>query len=298
MLKSSLTISLTRRSTTGTRSRRQSPGAWRPTNQVRFAETLLAQPTPDLVLAPPNEARIARTAQPSVDVLPTPPTWVAYPHAGLLTGLLSLLATEAEPDMLPAYLMREVAEQLGVDGAFLFRTNAATQTLVLASWAIVDGAIQHRDTLPALVPLTCAPTLEPPAAPQVERYTLRHDRHPYLRPTSMARFRQQGYQVGLTLPLLAGGQLLGFLECMARDDMAFLPSQIEQARALAELTARELDVLQQLAKGRSNEQIAAVLTMSEGTVKFHINHVLHKLGAADRTQAVLTALKRGFVYLD
>ena len=66
----------------------------------------------------------------------------------------------------------------------------------------------------------------------------------------------------------------------------------------AELTARELDVLQQLAKGKSNQEIAAALTMSEGTVKFHINHVLHKLGAADRTQAVLTALKRGFASLD
>ena len=66
----------------------------------------------------------------------------------------------------------------------------------------------------------------------------------------------------------------------------------------AELTARELDVVQQLAKGRSNQEIAAALTMSEGTVKFHINHVLHKLGAADRTQAVLTALKRGFAYLE
>ena len=66
----------------------------------------------------------------------------------------------------------------------------------------------------------------------------------------------------------------------------------------AELTARELDVLQQLAKGRSNQEIAVALTMSEGTVKFHINHVLHKLGAADRTQAVLTALERGFAYLD
>jgi DNA-binding NarL/FixJ family response regulator len=38
--------------------------------------------------------------------------------------------------------------------------------------------------------------------------------------------------------------------------------------------------------------------MSEGTVKFHINHVLHKLDAADRTQAVLTALKRGLAYLE
>jgi two-component system NarL family response regulator len=66
----------------------------------------------------------------------------------------------------------------------------------------------------------------------------------------------------------------------------------------AELTPRELDVLQQLAKGRSNHEIAAGLRMSEGTVKFHINHLLQKLGAADRTQAVLTALKRGFAYLD
>ena len=66
----------------------------------------------------------------------------------------------------------------------------------------------------------------------------------------------------------------------------------------AELTAREIDVLQQLAKGRSNQEIAGALSMSEGTVKFHINHLLQKLGAADRTQAVLTALKRGFAYLE
>ena len=38
--------------------------------------------------------------------------------------------------------------------------------------------------------------------------------------------------------------------------------------------------------------------MSEGTVKFHINHALRKLGAANRTQAVLTPLKRGFASLD
>ena len=66
----------------------------------------------------------------------------------------------------------------------------------------------------------------------------------------------------------------------------------------AELTPRELDVVQQLAQGKSNQEIAAALRMSEGTVKFHINHVLHKLGVTDRTQAVLTALKRGFAYLD
>ena len=65
----------------------------------------------------------------------------------------------------------------------------------------------------------------------------------------------------------------------------------------AEMTPSEIEVLQQLAQGKSNQEIAAALTMSEGTVKYHINHVLQKLGAADRTQAVLTALKRGFAYL-
>ena len=77
-----------------------------------------------------------------------------------------------------------------------------------------------------------------------------------------------------------------------------LGAQLAVRMVGAELTPRELDVLQQLAQGKSNQEIAAALTMSEGTVKFHINHVLHKLDAADRTQAVLTALKRGFAYLD
>src|SRR6266508_4645615 len=150
MVKSSMMESLTRRSTTGARSPRQSPGACRPTNQLRFAETLLVERPRSLTLVPPNEARIARTAQPSVDVLPTPGEWVAYPHAGLLGRLLSLLVSEPEPAKLPAYLMQEVAAQLGADGAFLFRTDAASQTIVLAPWAMVDGAIQHRDTMPAL----------------------------------------------------------------------------------------------------------------------------------------------------
>ncbi len=244
MVKSSMMESLTRRSTTGARSPRQSPGACRPTNQLRFAETLLAERPRSLTLVPPNEARIARTAQPSVDVLPTSGEWAAYPHAGLPGRLLTLLATEPEPDKLPAYLMQELAQQLDADGAYLFRTDAATQTLALAPWVIVDGAIQHRDRLPALEPLMRASAIESPSAPQVQRYPLRHDQHPYLGSTRLALFRQQGYRVGLTLPLLAGGQALGFLELMAKADTAFLPSQIEQARAFAE----QLSLALQLAR--------------------------------------------------
>lgn len=65
----------------------------------------------------------------------------------------------------------------------------------------------------------------------------------------------------------------------------------------SELTDRELDVLRLLTKGKSNQEIAQALSIAEGTVKFHVNHILSKLGVSDRTQAVVTALKRGVTRL-
>ena len=50
--------------------------------------------------------------------------------------------------------------------------------------------------------------------------------------------------------------------------------------------------------GRNNKQIAADLGITEGTVKTHVNHVLDKLGVHDRTQAALTAVKRGLVRME
>ena len=64
-----------------------------------------------------------------------------------------------------------------------------------------------------------------------------------------------------------------------------------------ELTARELDVLRLLVLGRSNREIAAALHVGEGTVKFHVNNILGKLGVQDRTQAATEALRRGIVHL-
>jgi two-component system NarL family response regulator len=63
------------------------------------------------------------------------------------------------------------------------------------------------------------------------------------------------------------------------------------------LTARELEVLKCIVAGRSNRDIGAELTISEATVKTHINNILGKLGVADRTQAATTALQRGIVHL-
>ena len=66
---------------------------------------------------------------------------------------------------------------------------------------------------------------------------------------------------------------------------------------LEKLTDREEEILKLLAVGLSNKEIAQQLSLSEGTVKNHISAILAKLHANDRTQAVLTALKRGLVDL-
>jgi two-component system, NarL family, response regulator len=61
------------------------------------------------------------------------------------------------------------------------------------------------------------------------------------------------------------------------------------------LSKRERDVLQLLPKGMSNQEIGAALQIAEGTVKSHINNILSKLNVADRTQAVIVALRRGLI---
>jgi DNA-binding NarL/FixJ family response regulator len=63
------------------------------------------------------------------------------------------------------------------------------------------------------------------------------------------------------------------------------------------LTDREVDVLRHIAKGNRNREIGEQLFISEETVKVHIKHIMEKLGASDRTQAVAIAVRRGIIQL-
>ena len=80
------------------------------------------------------------------------------------------------------------------------------------------------------------------------------------------------------------------LNTVRRDDSSFvMPQQLEP------LSDKELEILQLMAAGYSNKEIAAALYKSEGTVKNQCSAILSKLGVRDRTRAVLLALERGLI---
>jgi DNA-binding NarL/FixJ family response regulator len=108
---------------------------------------------------------------------------------------------------------------------------------------------------------------------------------------------------------ISPAQLVAAIEAVASGLLVLHPSHASEglpagsapSRALDELaeslTRRELEVLQMLAAGLSNKEIAARLNISDHTVKFHVASILGKLGAASRTEAVSLGIRRGLVLL-
>ncbi len=102
----------------------------------------------------------------------------------------------------------------------------------------------------------------------------------------------------ITAALLAAAAGLTILT-RAQSRRAFHIAQTheENSPALETLTAREMEVLQMMATGLGNKEIAARLRISTNTAKFHVAQILAKLGATSRTQAVSLAVRRGAVSL-
>jgi LuxR family maltose regulon positive regulatory protein len=125
------------------------------------------------------------------------------------------------------------------------------------------------------------------------------------------RFVDDGRSIAHLLPLVRAA-VPGFVDTLIAAFAAFAAESTEagalrlhvpgasvwqdaDGRLLEALTARELDVLRLMAQGASNAEIAAGLTVSLGTAKWHVGHVLAKLGATSRTQALLRAQQVGLV---
>ncbi len=76
-----------------------------------------------------------------------------------------------------------------------------------------------------------------------------------------------------------------------------IASQLAEHISSETLTEREVEVLREVAGGNKNRDIANKLFISEETVKVHIKHIMEKLGASDRTQAVTIGVRRGIIQL-
>ena len=76
-----------------------------------------------------------------------------------------------------------------------------------------------------------------------------------------------------------------------------IAEKLAERMGTEELTPREFDVLEQIVHGKSNKEIASDLGITESTVKCHVSVILMRLNVNDRTQAVVTALRRGLIHL-
>jgi DNA-binding NarL/FixJ family response regulator len=117
--------------------------------------------------------------------------------------------------------------------------------------------------------------------------------------TDIHRAMQAGAQ-GYVLKNSTGDKLIPAVRAVAAGEK-WIPKEIANRLAsrkmFEELTPRELQVLQQMARGLANKEIGEALKITEHTVKDHLKNILGKLRVADRTEAVTVSLQRGIIQL-
>lgn len=88
-------------------------------------------------------------------------------------------------------------------------------------------------------------------------------------------------------------EMVGTLARMVRSDSGAKPEAPRRVDPFADLTPRELEILEHVADGSSNKMIARALSITDGTVKLHVKAILRKLGMRSRVEAAVAAAERG-----
>lgn len=195
-------------------------------------------------------------------------------HPVVRRGLVTML--EEAPDILVVGQAGDGREALAV-----FRQQQPDVTLLDLRMPEIDGV--------AAITAICA---EFPAARIIVLTTYDSDEDIY----QALRAGAKGYLLKDVEPDV----LLNAIRIVIREQQ-YIPSNVAaklvQRINHPELSQRELEVLRLVAQGMSNLEIGVALNISEGTVKSNINRIFSKLGVKDRTQATITALKRGIASL-
>jgi len=196
-------------------------------------------------------------------------------HALVRKGIASLLANE--PDMLL------VAEAInGMEAVQLFRAHRPDVTLMDLRMPVCDGIGATREI-----------RREFPAARIIALTSYDGDQDIY-------RALDAGVQ-GYLLKEMVHGAVLHAIRTVHAGKRLISPEiaeRISEYFPQTALSAREVEVLAYVAKGMANREIAHELGTADGTIKMHMQNILSKLGASDRTHAVTIALRRGILHLD
>lgn len=202
-----------------------------------------------------------------------------------------------------------------VDDHAMVRQGIATFIELQDDIELVGEAANGREAMARVAQLRPDVVLMDLVMPEMDGVTATREiraRHPevkvlaltsFVNDTQIAPVLQAGAS-GYLLKDLSAGELMQAIRAAYRGETPLAPAVAKklvegiaapraEPDALAQLTEREREVLALLGRGLSNKEIAAQLSISEKTAKFHVSGILGKLRLADRTQAALFAAKHG-----
>ena len=200
---------------------------------------------------------------------------VADDHPVVRTGLVAVLAQEADLELL-------AEAENGERAVALYREHQPDVCLMDLRMPVIDGLEAIR-TITAEFPGACILALTT-----------------YEGDADIRRALEAGAR-GYLLKDMLLTDVIRAVRAVSRGEWVIpdaVAARLAEFPARVELTERELEVLQLVARGLSNKEAARAIGRTDETVKIHLKNVFAKLGVADRTEAVTVALTRGLIHLD